>query len=94
MKDKRSDATLNRIIAEWCRSKIPDSGVSVPDTGNIYPQYASDLNAMHEAQKKLSKIQEEKYIVTLCLEIQPVPNLWNASARQRAEAMVAVIESK
>ena len=50
------------------------------------PDYFSDLNACHEMEKALVGRQVDSYVTTLCLEIQPSPSLWNATASQRAEA--------
>jgi hypothetical protein len=55
------------------------------------PNYHGDLNAMHEAEKVLSRQQTEWYVTTLCLEVQPEPSLHNATASQRAEAFLRTI---
>lgn len=107
MKDLRTDQELNRIIAEWYRSDLPDSGVSVAEFGEsppFYPSYCTDLNAIHEAEKKLTEVwQIEMWFV----ELDGIVNsglpkfktsfaaqiaVTQATARQRAEALVAVIE--
>jgi hypothetical protein len=62
------------------------------ETGHsIIPNYAGCLNAMHEAEKMLTPEQECKYLTTLCLEVQTVPSLFNATARQRAEAFLRTL---
>ncbi len=53
--------------------------------------YHGDLNAMHEAEKVLTKEQEDEYTVTLCIEVQPEPRLFHATAAQRAEAFLRTI---
>lgn len=55
------------------------------------PDYPNDLNAMHEAEKVLTDKQVNAYVTTLCLEVQPEPSLWNATAAQRAEAFLRAI---
>jgi len=55
---------------------------------NRLTNYTTDLNAMHEAEKVLAPQQTDKYVTTLCLEVQPEPSLHNATARQRAEAFL------
>jgi hypothetical protein len=56
-----------------------------------FPNSAGCLNAMHEAEKILTPEQECKYLTTLCLEVQTVPSLFNATARQRAEAFLRTL---
>jgi hypothetical protein len=46
---------------------------------------------MHEAEKVLAPQQADKYVTTLCLEVQPEPSLHNATARQRAEAFLKTL---
>ena len=53
--------------------------------------YCTDLNAMAEAEKVLFKKQVDKYLTILCLEVQQVPSLYNATARQRAEAFLRTL---
>jgi len=53
--------------------------------------YCNDLNAMHEAEKVLSPQETDKYVTTLCLEVQSEPSLHNATARQRAEAFLRAL---
>jgi hypothetical protein len=55
------------------------------------PDYLNDLNAMHEAEKVLTKEQAEKYVTILCLQVQPTPQLYHATAAQRAEAFLKTI---
>lgn len=108
MKDKRSDEELNLIITKWrgwifaddphfldleCACKPPDKN------GWREPlRYCSDLNAMHEAEKELTTNQVTDYVTHL-RGIQ-VPIEWSgcwgvhATARKRAEALVAMIELK
>lgn len=55
------------------------------------PDYLNDLNAMHEAEKKLTGQKIDAYVTTLCLKVQPAPSLWNATAAQRAEAFLRTL---
>lgn len=55
------------------------------------PDYLNDLNAMREAEKVLTQEQEDKYVVTLCLDVQPKPRLHHATAAQRAEAFLRTL---
>ena len=55
------------------------------------PDYLNDLNAIHEAEKVLAGQQVHAYVTTLCLEVQPSPSLWNATATQRAEAFLRTL---
>jgi|Laugrefa1bdmlbdn_1035148.scaffolds.fasta_scaffold33053_3 hypothetical protein len=90
-----SEQEINEAIAEACgRERNPDGGW-YPDNGlragtQAIPDYCSDLNAMHEAEKVLTDDQfkwytywveklmpETKYRCYLC-----------ATARHRAEAFV------
>jgi len=58
---------------------------------NAIPDYGNDLNAMHEAEKVLTRPQTDEYVTTLCLEVQPIPSLYNATACQRAEAFLRTL---
>lgn len=98
-KDTRTDKELNRIIAEWC-----------PDVVNRYygpcgtNDFCNDLNAIHEAEKKLGtdwemdvwfgKLDEivNKGLPKFKNSIAGAIAVTQATARQRAEALVAIIE--
>lgn len=115
----RSDEELNRTIAEWegwmfipsrdiyisgQLQAVPEEWES-PD-GNYRdasPNYTSDLNACHEAEKKWCgqdgpedgshprfQLSREVYNIAVPYGQQP----FRATARQRAEALVAVIEQQ
>lgn len=115
--DPRTDAELNRIIAEWCGWKlIPSRDIyisgqlqAVPaewesPNGDYYdelPNCCTDLNAMHEAENKILEDADTGYAYDCALNevVQPLEDgllnfmkLWHATARQRAEALVRVIE--
>ncbi len=68
--------SINRAIAEWCGwtsvdlltqvGRIPESR----DDGNRYqniPNYHSDLNAVHEAEMRLSPTQFQRYLTELTM---------------------------
>lgn len=67
------------------------------------PNYCRDLNACHEAEGKILEDADTGYaydcelnVVCKVFEdgILTFKNMWHATARQRAEALVAVIESQ
>ena len=66
-------------------------GSSVFTGRHALPSYLDDLNAMHEAEEALTPEQEAEYVTTLCLEVQPEPRLYHATASQRAEAFLKTI---
>jgi hypothetical protein len=55
------------------------------------PNYCTDLNAMHEAEEVLNEDQVARYVTILCLEVQLTPQLYHATARQRAEAFLCTL---
>jgi hypothetical protein len=96
-----TDDQINQRIAEACgwtqiqsctcwddvlRGKAPNE-----NRLKHIEDYCEDLNAMHEAEKALTPQQTDKYVTTLCLEVQPIPSLHNATARQRAEAFLRTL---
>jgi hypothetical protein len=82
---------INIAIAEACGWKEESFGPSWYESVTKMPDYCNDLNAMHEAEKILSDQQASAYITTLCLEVQPEPKLYHATARQRAEAFLRTL---
>ena len=106
--DTRTDDELNRIIAEWCGWKsfgkilLPGTPWSGVPPGEIklreIPNYCRDLNAVHEAEKKLSREQFVDYCAfklrySTCEGCVEDYKMIVATSRQRAEALVKVIES-
>lgn len=114
-----TDAALRVRVAELCGwNNICERYIPIGDkqvyrlTGNMahehsfhcVPNYATDLNAMHEAVAELTEIQFCKYIQTLCGHTTPKEKiLWcgedagraeRATACQRAEAFVKAMEDK
>jgi len=57
------------------------------------PHYCTDLNAIHEAEKKLGNDKVIPYVRFIGNLVESGTPLMFATARQRAEALVAVIES-
>lgn len=113
--DTRSDEELNRVIAEWCGWKfVPSRDIyicgqlqAVPeewvDPGsesyNAPPNYCRDLNACHEAEKRLNREQLVDYCsfrlrYTTGEGMASDYKMICATARQRAEALVKVIEQQ
>jgi hypothetical protein len=83
-----TDEQINAAIAEACNwgvkpvVHIDDKGIRVRE----YPDYCSDLNAMHEAEKVLTTFDEwDIYCVHLG---DTQPSCAKATARQRAEAFL------
>lgn len=99
-----SDTEINIAIAEvcgWHRFIIndeygPDRALKpgqVFETGCVFtllPNYCTDLNAMHEAEKVLleTKSRWEGYCNGLRWMVFPV---WHATARQRAECFLRTL---
>jgi hypothetical protein len=93
---------INIAIAEACPQLVEwHDGVpyhlgewsAVGEGNEFYAEFrpATDLNAMHEAEKELTQEQEDKYVTTLCLDVQLEPRLHHATAQQRAEAFLKTI---
>jgi len=100
-KDNRTDEELNRIIAEWC-GWVPSDGdhkrrnawleIAGEDWPIRPPNYCRDLNAVHEAEKRiLGDLLNmwDKYCELLGGSLY---HCAHADASQRAEALVKVIE--
>lgn len=118
MNDPRSDAELNRIIAEWMGVTAieEDDGFWYLWLGNLRlgsgaglsndhawvvfcPNYCIDLNAIHEAEQKLTDNEHINFQWFLFESAYNGSNSQtaermrvSATARQRAEALVKVIE--
>jgi hypothetical protein len=65
----------------------------------IIPDYLNDLNAMHEAEKRLSDSQLSAYVGELANVIVNGEDktilgnqMWHATAKQRSEAFLKTIE--
>lgn len=87
-----TDEQINRAITEACG--WTEKPKRMPDGLWYYgrfPDYCSDLNAMHEAEKVLTDEQRDLYYLRhLGAWINPVVSIY-ATARQRAEAFLRTI---
>lgn len=96
-----TDEQINQRIAEACGWK-PKRQTKLTRTGHFKvsyenpPEYCSDLNAMHEAEKVLGN-RLGAYGELLC-EMTVVSErdfaecyIWHATARQRAEAFLRTL---
>ena len=97
-----TDELVNQRIAEACGWKIEPSifkfgfvFVVKNDERRPLPYYCADLNAMHEAEKMLSKAQWEDFVQHLANDWSSVSDAWkdvcHATARQRAEAFLRTL---
>lgn len=100
-----TDEQINRAIAEasgwtdihdsgpWHNHKLWGYPPERPGQGgNAYkymPDYCNDLNAMHEAEKRLDD-NEDYYFALLCA-LGNWPKAIQATARQRAEAFLRTL---
>jgi len=58
------------------------------ETNGYLPDYLNDLNAMHEAEKTLVRFMDyETQLERVC----KTRTVWNATARQRAEAFLSTL---
>jgi hypothetical protein len=103
-KDTRTDEELNRIIHRWLgfvpSEPLIDGQIFTyghrPDNSwgeIVITDYCSDLNAIHEAVKKLPEGPYTWWSNHLMQIVGTHLKSVNAGARERAEALVAVIES-
>jgi hypothetical protein len=105
----------NIAIAEWCGWKqIPDSDYpdefvwvwegQATESECEHPNYHADLNAVHEAEKKLTQDVFERYVdelISLIHEVEPgyfnkmtwpmAGELLTATAPQRCEALLKTL---
>ena len=96
-----TDEQINAAIAEACGLKKPCRKVKLNDKGFFVtqhaklPDYCNDLNAMHEAEKMLSKAQWEDFVQHLANDWSSASDAWkdvcHATARQRAEAFLRTL---
>jgi len=97
-----TDEQINRAIAEACGWKWVQSYQWTDSNGlNAFswdiPNYCSDLNAMHEAEKVLTKEQVREYqcfMYDMACEIHTTHGRWmpySATARYRAEAFLRAL---
>ena len=104
-----SEDEINRAIAEhlgWrCQSHVPEQNKAgaimcwIPPGNHEWhpvqiPNYCSDLNAMHEAEKALTDVQCLFYTDNMrevLTEHDASRRTWHATARQRAEAFLRTV---
>ena len=99
-----TDEQINAAIAEACGwTDIflhPEFGLmgtppNTPGLRTAVEFYTVDLNAMHEAEKMLSKAQWEDFVQHLANDWSSVSDAWkdvcHTTARQRAEAFLRTL---
>ena len=100
-----TDDQIRIAIAEWCGWKFIVShdvmGKAVPDRwikdemeyfeDHPFPDYPNDLNAVHEAEKKLDVNPWQQYINLLPDIIEDWRSPIHATAHQRCEALLKTI---
>jgi hypothetical protein len=85
-----TDEQINRAIAEAC-DIVGKSGeiYKTPDGWSVNcPEFSTDLNAMHDAEKTLTSMQLLDYIAFL---FDSTYEATLATARQRAEAFLRTL---
>ena len=87
-----TDEQINAAIAEACGIVGKDKYGPLYQTPDGWvvdcPQFASDLNAMHDAERTLTKKQTDEYISVL---FDATYEATLATARQRAEAFLRTL---
>ena len=96
-----TDEQINAAIAEACGLKKPSRKVKLNDKGFFVtqhaklPNYCNDLNAMHEAERVLTKAQWQEFVDHLAKGWGSVSDAWkdvcHATSRQRAEAFLRTL---
>ena len=96
-----TDEQINAAIAEACGwAPDCDRGICWDQHGTAIitpPNYCTDLNAMHEAEKVLTKEQVreyQNYMYDMACEIDSTCGRWmpySATARYRAEAFLKTL---
>ncbi len=87
-----TDEQINRAIAEACGWTPDNRGLGWLSPHGYYapePDYCSDLNAMHEAEKVLTTFDEWDIYCVYLGDTQP--SCAKATARQRAEALLRTL---
>ena len=90
-----TDEQINQRIAEACG--WTEKPRRMPDGFWYYgrcPDYCTNLNAMHEAEKVLHPSQPTSmrhWLEVLCKK-RKLGNFWQAPARERAEAFLRVLD--
>ena len=93
-----TEKQINIAIAEACGWKYEKNETHAPDGAfwwskkPEFPDYCSDLNAMHEAEKIFDNALYCRYIDELCTQAIKGKNcMYLATAAQRAEAFLRTI---
>ena len=92
----------NIAIAQWMgwynigiEKDLPEYGMTGPGPLEKIPNYTQDLNAIHEAEKKLSHDQREVFLEWLGQEwdycVTSQFEVAHATAAQRSEALLKTI---
>jgi hypothetical protein len=94
-----TDQEINKSIAEVCgwtnvnpahrSGKVP--GTDYTSNYEHIPNYCTDLNAMNEAEKALTSMQQDEYWDFLWDLTGSEFELCHANARQRAEAFLKTV---
>ncbi len=106
-----TDIEINTAIAETCGQKYHRPTEAELKTGSYYqhePDYCTNLNLMHEAEKILTPEQEEIYVDRLAAAIMSdayeddprynksslssSDSTYRCSAKQRAEAFLRTVK--
>ena len=93
-----TDEQINEAIATECGWKVDKRGLGWLSPSGCYidkPDYCTDLNAMHEAERSLHEPLREMYVRKLLGEVADSPTyLWDiltAHPRSRAEAFLRTL---
>ena len=92
-----TDEQINEAIAEACGLKKPCRKVKLNDKGFFVtqhaklPNYCTDLNAMHEAEKGLEAKTSMMFGGWLLAICKGKNATWHATALQRAEAFLRTL---
>lgn len=80
----RKDNDVRALVEE------PDDGESPWPTIHALPDYTGDLNAMHEAEKTLTRVEIERFGLYLRDYRNSLDRDWHTTAAHRAEAFCRV----
>jgi len=97
-----TDERINQRIAEacgWTQVNAEHRSGRAPNAeyvgSEFISNYCNDLNAMHEAEKVMTKAQWEDFVQHLANDWSSVSDAWkdvcHATARQRAEAFLRTL---
>jgi len=85
------------VEVRWFHPKIHTSAYPLYALPQNPPDYLNDLNAIHEAEKTLTRVQRVKFVTELCglagVKWKPTSHFdtIHATAAQRAEAFLRTI---